>query len=242
MAAVDTQTGYRELFDVYWPVGVATLALIWLAMLTLVVRYRRRPGAPDPREGERERPRAEGAYVALLAGIGALLVYLTFSTMGRLVSDHPLQASSVARGGVPGARAERVDVTAFRWNWRFDYPARGITQIGTARSIPTLVVPVGDVRFRLTSRDVVHSFFIPFQRFKRDAFPRRQSTFTLGFTRAGFHHAVGECAEFCGVGHAYMQFNVRVLAVAEFDRWVAARRAGRPQELTPMMDRRGNYA
>jgi len=241
---VDTARDYQDLFDLYWPLAVGVLVIIWLALLVLAVRFRRRDGDDEWPEQTSERPRLEASYVALLAVIAAVLVFFTFSTMGRLTADLP--AESASTGGRSDADPAKtptpdvtIDVVGARWNWRFRYRELGVEQAGDGRSIPTLVVPVGDVRFRATSVDVIHSFFVPYLRFKRDAFPKRWTNFTLGFREPGFHRAEGRCAEFCGLRHAYMQFNVRVLEPEAFRRWAAARRDGAPQELTPALDRDG---
>ena len=165
---------------------------------------------------------ATAAYVGTLAVIAAVLVF-TFSTMSRLTADLPAESTSAAgRADAAVSQTPRprltIEVVGARWNWRFRYRALGIEQAGGGRSIPTLVVPVGDVGFRASSVDVIHSFFIPYLRFKRDALPERSTNFTLGFREPGFHRAEGGCAEFCGRRHAYMQFNVRVLDGAAFGR------------------------
>jgi cytochrome c oxidase subunit 2 len=233
---IDTAEQYQDLFDVYWRVGLGVMLVVWVAMLVLAVRYRRRRGDESWPEQVHERKLPEAAYIAVLAGIAGMLVFLTFTTMSSLTADSPADPASAA--GRPGVR---IDVTAARWNWRFDYPGLGITQVGTGTEIPTLVVPRGDVRFSATSVDVIHSFFIPSLRFKRDAFPARRTAFALGFPETGFFEAEGECAEFCGLRHAYMRFNVRVLEPGAFRSWARERRAGRPQERTPTLNRDGRF-
>ena len=115
-----------------------------------------------------------------------------------------------------------IDVTAAKWRWRFGYPG-GVVQGG---ALPVLMVPAGRVvRFRLTSLDVVHAFWIPDRKFKRDANPRDIATFDMRFPAGGFA-GVGECSEFCGLDHADMRFAVRAVAPAAFRAWLARRRAG----------------
>jgi cytochrome c oxidase subunit II len=63
------------------------------------------------------------------------------------------------------------------------------------------------IRFRMISRDVIHSFWIPSTRFKRDAFPERWTEFDLTFPKPGRY--IGRCAEFCGLQHAGMSFVVK---------------------------------
>jgi cytochrome c oxidase subunit 2 len=111
-------------------------------------------------------------------------------------------------------------VTAAKWRWRFDYPG-GVSRVGGERRIPVLVVPAGrTVRFSLSSLDVVHAFWIPDLRFKRDATPGQTGVFDLRFP-PGHATSVGECSEFCGLGHASMHFLVEAVPPAEFQAWLA---------------------
>jgi cytochrome c oxidase subunit 2 len=114
----------------------------------------------------------------------------------------------------------RIEITAFQWQWRFHYAGTKVTVIGGPDSEPVLTVPAGEVvRFTGTSDDVIHSFWVPDERFKRDLFPNRTTTFDLVFDHLGTHP--GHCAEFCGLRHADMNFRVRVLSPADFRAWLA---------------------
>jgi cytochrome c oxidase subunit II len=140
----------------------------------------------------------------------AVLLTLTFDTQGKVDALSPS----------PGLR---VRVTAAKWNWRFEYPEQGITRISGDTRPTTLVVPSDTtVRFALTSRDVIHAFWIPEVRFKRDAFPKRTTEFDLVFDKPGFYSGV--CAEFCGLKHGQMHFSVEVQSPRDFEDWVAAER------------------
>jgi cytochrome c oxidase subunit 2 len=83
------------------------------------------------------------------------------------------------------------------------------------------------VRFEISSRDVIHSFWIPELRFKRDAFPNRVTDFDLVFDPGVT--TTGRCAEFCGLGHDRMDFQVVSMQPNAFVRWLEAheRRARR---------------
>jgi cytochrome c oxidase subunit 2 len=209
-ALVDTRTVFEDLSSTYLPIAGAVFAIVVLACVFLLVRFRERGDRPS-------RPREEPAwlpfvYAGVLACVVAFLVALTFNAQDKIS----------ARGTPPGLR---VSVTSAKWNWRFDYPALGISQIAGATRPSLLVVPSGtEVRFRLTSLDVIHSFWIPYLRFKRDAFPGRSTEFDLSFDRPGLT-TNGLCAEFCGLKHDQMVFDVQVLAPAAFAAWVARRRA-----------------
>jgi cytochrome c oxidase subunit II len=226
---VDTRQQYDELFSVYLPIAGAVFVLVLVLLLFVVLRFR--SSDERPVSGRSRAKVAESVYAGLLACIAAFLVYLTFSVMAEQESGAPARTVNTGQVESRSAPAIDIDVTAARWNWRFDYPRYGITQVGTGNNTPTLVVPVGNVRFALTSIDVVHSFFMPEQRYKRDAFPERFNRFTLGFDRPAFIRGGGKCAEYCGLRHSYMEFNVRVLDQADFERWAQAKRAaesGRP--------------
>jgi cytochrome c oxidase subunit 2 len=205
----DTRDEYIELLNVYWPIGVGVFLLIVLAVLFVLWRYRASRVKVDWPTGKDE-SHLEEAWAVLLACVVAALLYFTYNTM----SDER-NASAKEAGEV-------IEVTAARWNWRFHYPRYGVTRQGHARRVPTLTVPADTpILFRETSLDVIHSFWIPHERFKWDAFPGRTTTFTLRFDKEdiGMHPSWGECAQFCGLDHSYMGFNVEVMSQADFARW-----------------------
>lgn len=212
-----TRDEYIDLFDIYWPIAVGVGVLVILATLYVVWRYRAsRVGEAWPRGRDQNLP-VELAYAVGLAAIVALLVFFTFSTQ-----------SDLDRADAQPA-GETVAVTGARWNWRFSYPRYGIASAGSGagKVLPTLTVPSGTaIRFRGTSDDVMHSFYIPHERFKRDVFPGRTTTWTLSFSPQdeGMHREWGVCAEFCGAYHAYMKFDVEVLSPDDFRAWVQERR------------------
>jgi cytochrome c oxidase subunit 2 len=133
---------------------------------------------------------------------------------------------ATARSGKGGAgRPLIVDVTAFRWQWRFDYPAQGVSVTGGPDDSPDLVLPTGrPVRLRLHSPDVIHSFFVPGFLGKMDVVPGLDNHFEVRPIRPGRFQ--GYCAEYCGLDHARMTFAVRVVSPGDFDRW--AERASLP--------------
>jgi cytochrome c oxidase subunit 2 len=113
-----------------------------------------------------------------------------------------------------------VEVTAFQWSWQFAYEGQGVEVVGAPGRVPELVVPVGQpVRIKLTTADVVHSFYVPQALFKRQAIPGITNQFDLTFDKAGIYH--GQCTQFCGLAHTDMTFRVRVVPQGEYQRWLA---------------------
>jgi len=104
-----------------------------------------------------------------------------------------------------------VYVVAKQWMWQYAYPD------GTA-SQRDLVVPVQrPVRLLMTSRDVVHSFFVPAFRIKQDVVPGRMTVAWFRATRPGSYPLF--CTEYCGLSHSRMRGRVIALAPANFEDW-----------------------
>jgi cytochrome c oxidase subunit 2 len=122
----------------------------------------------------------------------------------------------------PSARpAVTVEVTAFQWSWRFAYADTPVTVVGGPGNIPEMVLPVGQaVRVKLTTADVVHSFYVPQTLFKRQAIPGITNQFDLTFVTVGSYH--GQCTQFCGLAHTDMTFRIKVVSQGEYQRWLAA--------------------
>ncbi|HEX4360639.1 MAG TPA: cytochrome c oxidase subunit II [Pseudonocardia sp.] len=126
----------------------------------------------------------------------------------------------------------KVDVTAFQWNWQFDYPdnptGKPISTLGTSETIPLLVLPTDEsIEFTLDSQDVIHSFFVPEFLFKRDVFPDPKKNDTDNVflidkidQQGAF---VGRCAELCGTYHSAMNFEVRALSPDLYNRYLQLR-------------------
>ena len=110
--------------------------------------------------------------------------------------------------------ALEVKVTGQKWFWSFDYE-------GGANSVSELVVPVGQpIKLLMSSRDVIHSFFVPSFRMKMDVLPNRYSVTWFEATRTGEFDLF--CTEYCGTGHSEMIGKVRVLGEREFNEWLEA--------------------
>jgi len=130
-----------------------------------------------------------------------------------------------------------VNVTGQQWWWEYDYPAQpGCMPGGITTPIVTsgeLVIPATTrVLLHVTSRDVIHSFWIPKLNGKRDAVPGRDQTLRMEADHPGIYD--GQCTEFCGLSHARMRMAAVSLNSADFTTWVTNQTAAytAPQEGT----------
>ncbi len=118
----------------------------------------------------------------------------------------------------PPEGAMDVYVQGKQWMWKFSYP-------GGPNAIDSLRVPAGrPVRLLITSRDVIHSLFIPALRVKQDALPGRYTQTWFKAERPGRYEIF--CAEYCGTSHSSMLGELVVMPAAEFDDWVNEQRRG----------------
>ncbi|HSJ52831.1 MAG TPA: cytochrome c oxidase subunit II, partial [Anaerolineae bacterium] len=118
-----------------------------------------------------------------------------------------------------------VEVTAKMWWWEVVYPQQGFATANEIR------MPVGQpVSIHLRSEDVIHSFWVPELHGKQDAMPDMMVPWWLQADRTGIFR--GQCAEFCGLQHAKMQFLVVSHEAAEFEQWLAQQQQPAPEPET----------
>ena len=117
----------------------------------------------------------------------------------------------------PSPTQVTIDVVAHQWWWEFRYEGSGGT---TAVSANEVHVPVGvPVELRLSTDDVIHSFWVPKLTPKTDLIPKKVNTTWLTASKPGVYR--GECAEYCGVEHAYMDFALVAQSSSDYRAWVA---------------------
>lgn len=121
-----------------------------------------------------------------------------------------------------------VNVTGFRWAWSIEYPESGVRVVSPADE---LVLPAHRrIQFNITAieGDVLHSFWVPAFRVKADAVPGQVHEMFVTLDRTGSPDDVAyrlQCTELCGLFHAGMAMDVRVLEPDEFDAWIESKRA-----------------
>jgi cytochrome c oxidase subunit 2 len=117
-----------------------------------------------------------------------------------------------------------VDVVGMKWKWTFNYP-QGFSN-------DTLVVPVNKpVRLRVTSTDVIHSFYVPAFRTKADVVPGRYHSLWFQATKPGVFPV--ECTQYCGTSHSYMLSAVKVVTADEYKAWLEAAAAASGGNVPP---------
>jgi cytochrome c oxidase subunit 2 len=200
----------RNDWYVFIVAGAAVGAFVYGCIFWCLLAYRRREGR-GPEQFDGNAP-LEFLYVAIPLLLVVALFGVTFAI------EKPIDHT--------GTATNRVAVTAFRWSWRFDY-GNGLITYGTPISPPTLYLPLGQTsEIDLRSADVTHSFWVPAFLFKRDAIPGMVNVFDLEPRRTGTF--VGRCAQFCGLDHALMTFNVDVVPRDAYERYRASRGAVTP--------------
>jgi cytochrome c oxidase subunit II len=202
---VDTRHIYDSLAKTYVLIAIGVFAAFTVVIIGTVIWFRIHPPAIPARWHEANG--IEITYAVVLTCIAVFLLCITFS------AEHQVDTASALE-----RPALTVDVTGARWEWVFRYPGHGITRESGAVGDDPVVVPSDEpVRFSLRSADVIHSFWIPQLRFKRDLFPGTTESVTLDFDRNGFYG--GECAEFCGLLHDEMVFTVDAVKPSVFRAW-----------------------
>jgi cytochrome c oxidase subunit 2 len=206
-----------ELWRVFFLSAAVVASIVYGLIFWCVIRYRRREGDDPDAQGSQVRANVpiEVLYSVLPFVLATTLFVLTFRTE-QVIDDVSPNPDMV------------LNVEGFAWGWRFTYPDEGVSVVsppsGEGIAGPEIVLPLGrTIRVVLTSDDVIHAFWVPEFLFKRDAIPGRPTRFDLTTTEPGTFR--GQCAEFCGLNHAYMTFSVRVASPAEYEAWLDAQRS-----------------
>jgi cytochrome c oxidase subunit 2 len=215
-----TENGKRvtDLWNGSWIAALGVGVIVWGLILWCVAAYRRKKDDPEFPEQLRYNVPIEILYTVVPLFMIGVLFYFTARDETALLS------TSVKPDLV-------VNVVGKQWSWDFNYTTQQVYESGTQaeltgkplteNSLPTLYLPVGKrVEFVLTSRDVIHSFWVPAFLQKLDMIPGKVNRFQVVPTTEGTF--AGKCAELCGAYHSQMLFQVKVVSQADFDAHVQA--------------------
>lgn len=186
---------------VFWVVVI--FVLVEAALIFTVMRFRSRPGMPEPKP-------VHGHTALEVAWTIAPALILTFVAVPTVLTIFKTQAKA------PQGSLE-VRVVGHQWWWEFQYPGLGIT------TATEMHIPVGrSIDLKLETADVLHSFWFPAMGGKRDVIPARVNHMWFKADSVGVFP--GQCGELCGVQHANMKAKLFVHEPAEFEAWVAAQK------------------
>lgn len=197
---------------VLWGVGI----IAWGLMFYAIIVYRRRKGETSLPPQMRYNNPIETLFtvVPLVMVIGFFA--FTADTMAKI--EQPVDSDL------------HVQVIGKQWSWDFNYLDNNVFETGiqsqfageegSEADLPTLYLPVNtSVEISLTSRDVVHSFWVIDFLYKKDTFPGKTNYMFVTPQKEGTYK--GKCAELCGEFHSMMLFNLKVVSRAEFDTHMA---------------------
>ncbi|MFB7375532.1 cytochrome c oxidase subunit II [Streptomyces sp. NPDC056222] len=227
-----------------WAAALVTGVLVWGLILWSVIFHRRSRTKVEVPPQTRYNMPIEALYTVTPLIIVSVLFYFTARDESKLLSlaDKPAHTINVVGyqwswgfnyienvPGVTGDAQTAPNLLAIPDKYREDFPANagGVYEAGipgdrnpqTGNPGPTLVLPEGEkVRFVLTSRDVIHSFWVVPFLFKQDVIPGHTNVFEVTPNREGTF--MGKCAELCGVDHSRMLFNVKVVSPERYQQYL----------------------
>lgn len=197
-----------RVFDVHIILVSFFFSLVMVFMLYSLVVFRRRAG--DDRPGEH----FEGNTVLeIVWTVVPLLIVFGLMALGVTSLNKVTKAQD---------NEAVVHVQGFQWSWAFEYPGDMIS--------PELVLAVDQpVRMEMTSKDVIHSFWIPEMRVKQDLVPGRTTVVRITPREVGEYKL--RCAELCGLSHWSMLATVRVVSQEDYDAWWSEKTAAQTPAL-----------
>ena len=189
-----------DLLDTTVKWALLVFVLVEGVLIYAIFRFRGKPGDPEPHQTH------GNTTVEIIWTVIPALILAAIAV--------PTVRAIFQTNATPAKDALTIEVVGHQWWWEFRYPEFNIT---TANEIH---VPVGrTVSLRMSSSDVIHSFWVPQFAAKRDVFATRESRMWFKAEAEGEYPA--QCAEFCGIQHGRMAYRIRAQNPDEFQAWVA---------------------
>ena len=201
-----------------WIAALAVGVLVWGLIIWCAVAYRRR------RDDDGSLP------VQLRYNVPVEILYTVVPVLMVAVFFYYTQRDESALLDTSKKPDVVVNVIGKQWSWDFNYVNEQVYEAGThaqltgkpgvEETLPTMYLPVNKrTEFVLTSRDVIHSFWVPAFLQKLDMIPGKVNRFQVVPTETGTFQ--GKCAELCGAYHSQMLFNVKVVDQAEYEQHIS---------------------
>ena len=189
------------------------LPLVLFVEVTLVYALYRFRNNDDPKPTTKD----SALEITWTAATGVILLFVGISAFFVLANPYISPASGQPTVEGPAGDPVEIDVVAYQWGWEFRYQGEEVT------SQEQLVLPADrDVEFSLTTRDVIHSFYVPELGLKQDIIPGQTMEVRTRATETGEYTLY--CAELCGVGHTRMHGTVVVMPEDEYEAWLDEQR------------------
>ncbi|NIJ80748.1 cytochrome c oxidase subunit II [Xanthomonas cannabis] len=207
-------------------------ALVFAAMGYAMFKFRKSKGAVAAQFSHNTQAEVLWTVIPVL-----VLIAMAWPATAKLIAMYDTRESEMT-----------VKVTGYQWMWKYEYLGQGveftsrlaresdrIRQSGERPTVASqphylldvdnrLVLPVSTkIRFVITADDVIHAWWVPALGWKQDAIPGIVNEAWTNIEQPGVYR--GQCAELCGKDHGFMPIVVEALPKAEFQRWLAARRA-----------------
>ncbi len=209
--ASTTMRAVETTFIVFTVAASPVAALVWAIALYSLLRWRRKGDWTPDLDDDGDAIRGNRTAVGLWIGVSSALCL--FLLVWGLAAMQAAATPTSARNPLV------VEVTGNQWVWTFKYPGEG-GGIETNQ----LYLPIHrDVVFKVTSDDVIHSFWVVEMGIKVDANPGQITTTETTPERIGVFNV--RCAELCGLLHADMETTANVVTPAQFNTWVQAHQA-----------------
>jgi cytochrome c oxidase subunit II len=189
----------------FFLVGISVFfaTLIFIVIIVFAVKYRRRSEDERPQEIHSDL-RLEILWTVIPLGL-TLVMFVWGAKLFFIINDPP-------------ANSLEINVVAKQWMWKVQHPEGQL-------EIDELHIPVGrPVKLTMTSQDVIHDFFVPAFRLKKDVLPGRYTTVWFEATAAGEYHLF--CSQYCGTQHSLMIGRIVVMPVTEYQAWLSGGATG----------------
>jgi cytochrome c oxidase subunit II len=210
----------HTLFLIFWITSIVT-AIVFAVLAYAVLRQHSRGGMPRPFKVDPATERRATWMVG--AAIGITVVLLFVMMISSFITSHKTAV-------LADSTALKVNVYGHEWWWEVEYP-NDEQPSRIVRTANEIHVPAGAVvDIHGTSRDVIHSFWAPNIHGKKDLLPGYWNDLTLQVDKPGTWR--GQCAEFCGLQHAHMAFQIVAQSPQDFDSWYLGQLKPAPEPQT----------
>lgn len=195
------------LYDLFTAIAAVIFTIVAALIGWSILRYRRRAGDDVLPDQFHTNTKLEIMWFAIPQVIVIGLFVASAMVLGDV--DHRVEEPEIV-----------VQVEAFQWGWRLTYEDIDVVITSLPNDQAEIVLPIDTpIAFELTSRDVIHSFYVPEFFIKRDVVPGRENRVDITIDEPGTYTA--RCAEFCGLLHDRMDLSISAVSMDDYDRWLA---------------------